>query len=482
MAPRISPNRLALGVPGSMPFPSYCPHAPHPPQWLFLTLDCREALYGGAAGGGKSDALLMAALQYVDVPGYSALILRKTFADLALPDAIMSRAKVWLMGQPGVHWNDQTKTFTFPSGATLTFGYLQYETDRYRYQGSAYQFIAFDELTQFREDEYTYLISRLRKPKAGPLAAVPLRMRGASNPGGVGHEWVKAYFLPSVDEATGERVFGHGESGEVRVFIPARLEDNPSLDAEEYEKSLALLPPILRAQLRNGDWGVKPPGEMFDRTYFRVIQSVSELPIVRWCRAWDLAGTEKRKAGHDPDWTVGTLMGVTADNRVLIADVRRVQRRPGDVKDLVKSIAEIDSKVFTNRRVRIEREPGSSGVAVIEDYAKWLAGYDFEGVPSTGSKTDRAVPFSSAARNGLVYVLAAPWLPDWLSEIEAFPQTAIHDDQVDSASLAYQTLVTSYSEGTGAVTPIEGARRSPYHAKRSQVLDRNRRIGGRLAG
>lgn len=475
MAPRISPNRLALGVPGSMPFPTHCPHSPHPPQWLFLTLDCREALYGGAAGGGKSDALLMAALQFVDVPGYSALILRKSFADLALPDAIMSRAKGWLIGQPGVHWNDQTKTFTFASGATLTFGYLQTEADKYRYQGSAYQFIAFDELTQFREDEYTYLISRLRKPNSGPLAAVPLRMRGASNPGGVGHDWVKAYFIPSTDELTGERIFGHGETGEVRVFIPARLEDNPSLDKVEYEKSLALLPPVLRAQLREGDWGAKPAGEMFDRTYFRVVNSVKELPIVRWCRAWDLAGTEKRKAGHDPDWTVGCLMGVTADNRVLIADLRRVRQRPGDVKDLVKAMAEIDRKVFGHRTVRIEQEPGSSGVAVVEDYARTLLGFDFQGVKATGSKTDRAVPLSSAARNGLVYVLAAPWLPDFLSEAESFPQTSVHDDQVDAASLAFETLVTSYAAGSGQIAPaVPGARRSPYHAQRAQVLDRGR--------
>jgi len=129
---------------------AYCPHDPTPKQAEFLALDCLEALYGGAAGGGKTDALLMAALQHVHVPGYAALLLRRTYADLALPGAIMDRAKSWLRPK-GIHWDEKNKRFTFPSGATLTFGYLDTEQDRYRYQGAELQFIGFDELTQFPE-------------------------------------------------------------------------------------------------------------------------------------------------------------------------------------------------------------------------------------------------------------------------------------------------------------------------------------------
>ena len=163
------------------------PYRPSPPQAAFLLLDCKEALYGGAAGGGKSDALLAAALQYVDVPGYTALILRRSFRDLALPDAIMHRAKRWLRPHRDVRWSEKDKTFTLPSGATLTFGYLEKEGDELSYQGSAYQYVAFDELTQFQEAQYLYLFSRLRKPED---LLVPLRMRAATNPGGPGHEWV----------------------------------------------------------------------------------------------------------------------------------------------------------------------------------------------------------------------------------------------------------------------------------------------------
>ncbi len=214
----------------------YCPHGPHPKQAEFLALDCREALYGGAAGGGKSDALLMGALEYAHVPGYSALILRRTYADLALPGAIMDRARQWLAGSDAA-WNDRDKRFTFPKGGVMQFGYLDTPSDVYRYQSTAFQYIAFDELTQFEERPYLYLFSRLRRLAGSP---VPLRMRAATNPGGIGHEWVKARFI---DPPSPER-----------PFVPALLDDNPSLDADEYRASLSTLDPTTRAQLERGVW------------------------------------------------------------------------------------------------------------------------------------------------------------------------------------------------------------------------------------
>ena len=117
----------------------YIQHTPTAKQLAFLMLSCEEAFYGGSAGGGKSDALLMAALQYVDVPGYAALLLRRTYADLILPEALMDRARQWLSGTDA-QWRDSEKSWRFPSGATLSFGYLDNENDVYRYQSSAFQF------------------------------------------------------------------------------------------------------------------------------------------------------------------------------------------------------------------------------------------------------------------------------------------------------------------------------------------------------
>ena len=170
----------------SDPFPllvrrwtSFIPHTPTPKQLAFLLLGGQEALFGGSAGGGKTDALLMAALQSVDTPGYAALVLRRTYADLSLPGALMDRAQEWL-GPTAARWHDTEKTWAFPSGATITFGYLEHELDKFRYQGSELSFCAFDELTQFTESQYRYLFSRLRR-LAG--SDIPLRMRSASNPG-----------------------------------------------------------------------------------------------------------------------------------------------------------------------------------------------------------------------------------------------------------------------------------------------------------
>ena len=222
----------------------YVPHVPTPKQAAFLLLDSKEAFYGGAAGGGKSDALLMAGLQYVDVPGYAGIIFRKTYADLVKPGALIDRAKEWLLKYPEVRWNDKEKKFEFYTDrskkqliSVLQFGYLENANDKYNYQGGEYQFIGFDEMTHIDLASYTYMFSRLRRLKG---VQIPLRVRGASNPpdddSGI---WVKTRFI---DEGP-----SHG-----RIFIPAGMDDNPYLDKEEYEESLMELDPVTRKRLRDG--------------------------------------------------------------------------------------------------------------------------------------------------------------------------------------------------------------------------------------
>jgi hypothetical protein len=264
---------------------SYIPQQPTPRQKLFLDLDDqKEVFYGGAAGGGKSSALLMAALEFINVPNYSALLLRRTYADLSKQGALMDRAKEWLTGS-GASWNEQRKMWTFPSGARLAFGYLETENDKFQYQGAEYQYIGFDELSQFTETQYTYLFSRLRRLKD---SKVPIRMRSGSNPGGVGAYWVKDRFIPEMflpEDAIEEKVWTKEsvdeETGNIitRYFVPARLDDNPFLDQAEYDESLSELDPVTRAQLRRGDWQITARGDilyMWDERYHIITWSQFE--------------------------------------------------------------------------------------------------------------------------------------------------------------------------------------------------------------
>lgn len=393
----------------------WIPHKPTLKQAEFLLVDAKEALYGGAAGGGKSDALLMAALQYVDVSGYSAILFRRTYNDLALPGALMDRAYEWLAGTEA-HWHSLKHIWTFPCGATLTFGNLEHEKTKFRYQSAEFQFIGFDELTQFTETQYRYLFSRLRRLEK---SNIPLLMRSASNPGGVGHDWVKQRFL----------VEGTSKG---RVFVPAKLQDNPFLDQKQYIESLNNLDPITRRQYLDGDWTARHGGSIFRREWFQIVKDVPA--TLRRVRYWDLAAT-KPKRGSDPDYTVGALVG-EKDGQYWILDIKRARLRPRQVEALIKQTAQLDG---VETRIYMEQEPGSSGVAVIDYYSRLLRGFSFWGVKTTGSKEERAVPMSSAAEAGNIFVVEASWNGEFLDEVETFP-VGQHDDQVDAVSGALLQL------------------------------------------
>lgn len=406
----------------------YIPHEPHPTQRAFLLLDdVLDAFFGGAAGGGKSDALLMGALQYVDVPRYNAILFRRSYADLSLPGALLDRARDWL--EPtDAKWNDREHTWTFPNpeydatiykdGASLTFAYLQTEKQRHRYASADFQFIGFDELTTFTEVMFRFLFSRLRREEGHQ---VPLRMRSASNPGNIGHMWVhRRYIDPGTPGA---------------VFIPSLVQDNPSLDIEQYLKSLDQLDPITRARLLKGDWNVRDEG-MFKRSWFHHVDA-APLGLKR-VRYWDLAATEEAN-DNDPDWTCGTLFGLDPRTRLLyMLDEQRVRASPQGVEALVRNTAAADGHAVP---IYIEQEPGASGKSLISYYSRHVVqGYELHGVSSSGSKETRAAPFASQAEAGNIYVVNGPWVNDFYDEAEGFPMVD-HDDQVDSWSGSFAALM-----------------------------------------
>lgn len=395
----------------------YIPHIPFPNQLAFLALPHREALFGGAAGGGKSDALLMAALMFVEVPGYNALLLRKTYTDLALPEAIMSRSHEWLADTDAT-WNGAEYRWTFPSGATLSFGYLNHDSDKYRYQSSAYAFIGWDELTQWPSEPYLYMFSRLRR-----LTSVdfPVRMRGATNPGGVGHHWVYERFVV--------------DSGQ--PFIPSRLSDNPHINREAYRRTLSELDETTRRQLEDGEWVLDPHGKPFNRAWYR--DSNRYVPAAELGKDPPRAGRyisldTALEVKERSDWTAWTVADVMGDYSLRVREVGRAKLTFPELVDHIASLAR--QWDYDHKLNGVLIEGAASGKPAIQSLRQGvdskLAGLIVEVTPR-GSKVERASQAAIWCKRGRVH-LPVPrdeWLADFERELFTFPDVD-HDDRVDS--------------------------------------------------
>jgi phage terminase large subunit-like protein len=432
------------------PLRYYCPHRASVQQRQFLNLYAREAFYGGAAGGGKSDALLMAALQYVNVPGYAALILRRDTQRLKLAGGLIPRSAAWLSRpqfKPFVKYSHSQQQWTFATDgapATLTFGYLMDPADRWRYGSSEFQYIAFDELTEFEEEDYLFLFSRLRRTQDMP---VPLRMRSASNPGGAGHGWVKQRFIASDTINRKEKVHWH----EGRAFVPAKLTDNPALDVEVYTESLQHLPPVLREQLLSGDWSVHEEG-MIRRHWLRYYRQRGEMVLLADSTGSVLGEYDSRQAVRfatiDPAGTSAERARKTGGSSYSVIQVwevppeplqaalvlREYWRKQAAFDELVRGI----QNVFADWRLaRLFIEGEKLGTAVVDLLADQLPIETIS--PHGGDKLARAARLLNKLERGEVFLPAGNlnWLPpleaEWLRWRGLQKEAS---DQVDAAAYA----------------------------------------------
>jgi hypothetical protein len=274
--------------------------APQPKQISFMERPEYEVLYGGSAGGGKSDALLMEALRQVHIPHYRGIIFRKTYPQLT--ELIDRSTTLYKMAFPKAKYNESKHVWLFPSGAKIYFSSMQYAKNRTDHQGKRYDFIAFDELTHFTWEEYSYMFSRNR-PSKNPRSPLRTRcyIRASTNPGGVGHGWVKQRFIDAAEWGTPivEEVEVRAPDGEIktikrdRIFIPATVFDNKILLEEnpDYLGSLALLPEKERSALLYGEW------DSFEGQYFSEFKPEPDRSILKE------SGITKEEAHAQGRWT-----------------------------------------------------------------------------------------------------------------------------------------------------------------------------------
>lgn len=442
------------------------------PQAVFLSTPADIAIYGGAAGGGKTYGLLLEPLRHIKrVPGFGGVIFRRNATQIRNEGGMWDESeKLYPLHPLSAVPREATLEWTFPPhGNALKFAHLEYEKDIHSWQGAQIAFIGFDELTHFTEKQFFYMLSRNRS-----LCGVRPYIRATTNPDA--DSWVAGFISWWIDQETGlpiaersgvvrwmvrvDDTLQWGDSREELAerhpdlppksvtFIPAKLSDNQILESQnpDYRANLMALSFVDRERLLYGNWKVKPTaGMVFKREWFEVVDRVPK--SINVCRGYDMAATEATPK-HGPDYTVGLKLAEAA-GIYYVLDIFRVREDPGLTEKMRRDLAFQDG---ADVRVREETEPGSSGKRVIDSCAKTtFKGFNYKGVPTAGSKTIRANPAATASFNGLIKIVRAPWNEAFLQELHAFPEGA-HDDQVDALAVAFNECASRVAtEGRFAV-------------------------------
>jgi predicted phage terminase large subunit-like protein len=432
---------------------------PQPAQERFLTSPADIAIYGGAAGGGKSYALLMEPIRHYHRPEFYGVIFRRQATQIKNEGGLWDESEQFYPHLSAVGSRHQL-LWGFPSGARLRFAHLEYEQDKYGWMGAQVAFIGFDELTHFTEGQFWYLLSRNRS-----TCGVKPYLRATCNPDPDSFvadlvKWwidqqtgfaiperagVLRWFVRQGDEllwadSSAELVaqFGEGTYPKSLTFVPASIHDNAVLLQKDpgYLANLMALPRIDRERLLKGNWLVRPTaGLFFKRSWLEIVpEAPANSNIIRY---WDRAATEAT-AGKDPDWTVGVRMSRAKNGIFYVEDVVRLRGTPAKVEEAICNTAAMDGKRV---RIGIEKDPGQAGVAEASYYIRALAGYNVRAFPATKNKETRSRPVSAQCEAGNVKLVRAPWNEAFLRELENFPD-GNHDDQVDATSGAFDALVS----------------------------------------
>lgn len=438
-------------------------------QQRFLSCPADIAIMGGAAGGGKTYALLLEPTYHYKVPKFAAVFFRRNYPQIMMPGGLWEESHdiyTLLGGRP----LKGERKWTFGSGATVEFRHMEHESDKYKYQGAQICLECWDQLEEMTEGQFFYLLSRNRS-----MCGVKPYVRATCNPDPDSFLadfiswWIADDGYADLDKEgkvrwmvrVGERIVWADTKQELAeqypppdydpksvTFIPATVFDNPALIQSNpgYLANLMALPPVERERLlgdarRGGNWMIRPTaGTLFNRAWFETVRAVPAGGVE--CRYWDFAATEKEVGGRDPDFTASVRMRcVDGFFYVLDCTADRVGQAKADrmVRNLARQDGAECAEQGVRQMVRWEQEPGASGKREAQRLARMLAGHDARAVVSRGDKLVRAHGLSAQASVGNVKLRRGRWNEAWLVHMHNQPETA-KKDIMDASSGAFNSL------------------------------------------
>lgn len=460
--------------------------APQPgSQETFLNTTADIVLYGGAAGSGKTAALLMDALRFIDDPNYRAVYFRQNTTQLQ--GGLWPAAKK-LYTQFGGEPKENKLEIHFPSGAIIKFAYCELDKHADAHQGIEYSAIYWDEFTHFNRYKVEYLMTRMRSGAEGDSY-----MKCSMNPDRdhFVYDWVEPYLdadgYPDREKCGKIRYFVMDgttmvsawemkdlleqyplEIPQTYTFVAGDIDDNPILDFIEpkYRGRLENNTPINIARLRYGNWNARAEGSnYFDRNWCELVDAAPTDKNV--IRAWDIAATLPSEVNPDPDWTAGVKMSKAKDGCYYIEHVVRFRDRPSGVEAKILDTAKDDS---TRTGVFIPQDPGAAGKSYATSLIKKLIeiGIRARAKPTNKDKVTRFAPFSAAAEAGLVKVVKGSWNDAFFAELESFTGDGkTKDDQVDATSDCFASLnEMRYVKPPTMGEHVDIQQVNPYHGLR----------------
>lgn len=435
------------------------------PQTQFMASSADIIIYGGAAGGGKTYALLLEALRHKDVKSFGAVIFRHNYNQITAEGGLWDASQKIFNQVPDAHSRKSPKLhWRFDGGAKLSFAHIERDEDLKSWQGTEIAYIGFDELTHFTKHQFLYMLSRNRT-----TCGIRPYVRATCNPDS--DSWVAEFISWWIDQETGYAI--PERSGQIRwmvvlndiiywgdtpeelakkyevnvedcksvTFIASRLEDNKILMESDpgYLANLKAMTEVDSERLLRGNWKIKAAaGSFFKRS--QVGEILTEVPkdLVAVCRGWDLAATDKDE-DDEAAFTAGVLMGRRENGRFVIIDVINRQLKAGDVRSTVLVTAKMDHAKYAWCRQRLPQDPGQAGKDQKASYMEMLAGFDVHMIPESGDKATRAEPMAAQWQHGMFDLVAGEWNEAYLNQLESFPDSK-WKDMVDASSSAFNEI------------------------------------------